>query len=77
MPGLFIDIEVDPTTVADPDLAAKLVEVEALIRRSQAMKRVLEASLRCGCLNLEDCPTALEAGLDPDFACGETVVASP
>ena len=33
----------------------KLVEVEALIDRAQAMKRVLEEGVRCGCLRLEDC----------------------
>ncbi len=34
----------------------KLVEVEALIRRAQAMKRVLEEELlRCQCLTLDEC----------------------
>jgi MerR family redox-sensitive transcriptional activator SoxR len=47
----------------------KLVEVEALIRRGEGMKRVLEASLRCGCLDLADCPTALEAGTKVHFDC--------
>ncbi len=27
MPGMFIDVKVDPGTAADPDLSAKLVEV--------------------------------------------------
>ena len=34
----------------------KLIEVDALIRRAQAMKRVLEEELlRCRCLTLEEC----------------------
>jgi len=33
----------------------KLPEVEALITRARAMKRLLEEGLNCGCLRLEDC----------------------
>jgi MerR family redox-sensitive transcriptional activator SoxR len=33
----------------------KLVEVDALIVRARAMRRVLEESLACGCLTLEAC----------------------
>jgi MerR family redox-sensitive transcriptional activator SoxR len=55
---------------------AKLVEVEARLRRGQEMKRVLEASLRCGCLDLADCPTAIEAGLEVDFACDPPATAT-
>ena len=33
----------------------KLAEVDALIARAQAMRRVLEQSLACGCLTLESC----------------------
>lgn len=33
----------------------KLAEVEALIDRAQAMKRLLERGLRCGCLSIDDC----------------------
>lgn len=33
----------------------KLPEVEAVITRARAMKRLLEAGLNCGCLRLEDC----------------------
>ena len=33
----------------------KLPEVDALIARLQAVRRVLEESLRCGCLTLEAC----------------------
>jgi MerR family redox-sensitive transcriptional activator SoxR len=33
----------------------KLAEVDALIARAQAMRRVLEESLACGCLTLEAC----------------------
>jgi MerR family redox-sensitive transcriptional activator SoxR len=38
----------------------KLVEVDALIRRAQAMKRVLEEEmLRCRCLTLDECARCL------------------
>lgn len=33
----------------------KLTEVEALIERARAMKRLLERGLRCECLTTEDC----------------------
>jgi MerR family transcriptional regulator, redox-sensitive transcriptional activator SoxR len=33
----------------------KLPEVENLIARAHAMKRLLEEGLNCGCLRLEDC----------------------
>jgi MerR family transcriptional regulator, redox-sensitive transcriptional activator SoxR len=33
----------------------KLAEVAALIAQAHHMKRMLEESLRCGCLNLDDC----------------------
>ena len=33
----------------------KLIEVDALITQAQRMKSLLEESLRCGCLNLDDC----------------------
>jgi MerR family transcriptional regulator, redox-sensitive transcriptional activator SoxR len=33
----------------------KLTEVETLIDRAQAMKRLLERGLRCECLTIEDC----------------------
>jgi len=33
----------------------KLPEVEHTLVEAQAMKRILEAGLRCECLSLEDC----------------------
>ena len=39
----------------------KLTEVDALIARAQAMRRVLEESLACGCLSLETCAAAAVA----------------
>ena len=33
----------------------KLPEIEAQIARAEAMKRVLEEGMECGCLSLEDC----------------------
>src|SRR5579871_2568976 len=40
-------------------VAQKLPEVEALIRRAQGMKRLLEEALTCGCLTLDACARAL------------------
>ena len=34
----------------------KMIELDALIERTQRMKHVLETGLQCGCLRLEDCP---------------------
>ncbi len=48
----------------------KLVEVNALIRRAQAMKRVLEEELlRCACLTLDECARYIR-----DQGEGETLV---
>jgi MerR family transcriptional regulator, redox-sensitive transcriptional activator SoxR len=33
----------------------KIDEIEETIRRAEAMKRILETGLRCGCLRYEDC----------------------
>jgi MerR family redox-sensitive transcriptional activator SoxR len=38
-----------------PLAAHKLLEVEALLARAQAMRRVLEGLLVCGCSRLEEC----------------------
>ncbi len=38
----------------------KLPEVEALIERAQAMKRVLEQGLDCDCLSLDECRILVE-----------------
>jgi MerR family transcriptional regulator, redox-sensitive transcriptional activator SoxR len=40
----------------------KIAEADALIARAMGMKRLLEASLRCGCVRLEDCVLLREAG---------------
>jgi hypothetical protein len=37
----------------------KLPEVEALIARAHEMKRLIEESVRCGCLSLEECALSL------------------
>lgn len=37
----------------------KLTEVEALITHAEQMKRLLEESLRCGCLTLDACAVVL------------------
>jgi MerR family redox-sensitive transcriptional activator SoxR len=39
----------------------KLPEIEALIVRAQAMKQLLERSLHCTCLTLDECAQALHA----------------
>jgi len=41
----------------------KLPEVEALIARAHEMKRLIEESLRCGCLSLEECALSLRSPL--------------
>jgi MerR family redox-sensitive transcriptional activator SoxR len=43
------------------DLARdKLTEVEALLARAEQMRRLLEESLRCGCVTLDTCALVLE-----------------
>jgi MerR family redox-sensitive transcriptional activator SoxR len=42
----------------------KLTEVDALIRRAEHMKQLLEESLGCGCLTLDACQLVLRRG-DP------------
>ncbi|MDP8936798.1 MAG: MerR family transcriptional regulator [Actinomycetota bacterium] len=39
----------------------KLVEVDAVIQKAEATRRLLEESLRCNCVALEDCATVLGA----------------
>lgn len=43
----------------------KLPEIEALISRAQAMKELLERSLWCECLTLDECARALHACAPP------------
>jgi len=38
----------------------KLPEIEALIARAHEMKWLIDASLRCGCLTLEECALSLQ-----------------
>ncbi len=40
----------------------KLPEVDALIRKAEGMKQLLQASLACDCLTLDACVAALQAG---------------
>ena len=40
----------------------KLREVDAVIEKAQATRRLLEESLRCHCVTLEECPTVLGTG---------------
>ncbi len=40
----------------------KLVEVDALIAKAQATRRLLEESLRCNCVSLDQCDTVLGRG---------------
>jgi MerR family redox-sensitive transcriptional activator SoxR len=39
--------------------ARKLPEVERMLREAGAMKEILETGMRCECLTLEDCLTAM------------------
>ncbi len=41
----------------------KLREVDAVIERAQVTRRLLEESLRCNCVALEECATVLERPL--------------
>jgi MerR family redox-sensitive transcriptional activator SoxR len=47
----------------------KLTEVDAQIRRAEEMRRLLEESLRCGCVTLEECVAPLQEGRPEEFAC--------
>lgn len=49
----------------------KLAEVDALIRRAEHMKQLLEESLSCGCLTLDACQLVLQHG--ESRACGQDV----
>jgi len=40
--------------------SAKLPEVESLIKRAQAMKRILEMGLNCECISIENCFTFIQ-----------------
>jgi MerR family redox-sensitive transcriptional activator SoxR len=39
----------------------KLAEVDAVIRKAQATRRLLEESLRCNCVSLKDCTAVVTA----------------
>ncbi len=41
----------------------KMPEIDALITRAHEMKRLIEASLGCGCLTLEECALSLRPSL--------------
>ena len=47
MPGLFIDVKVDPATAADPELASKLAEAcpEDIFEAGEAGLRIVEENL--------------------------------
>ncbi len=51
-----------PAARWQPLARKKMQELDALIQRAQQMKRVLETSLNCGCLRLEDCAIVLAEG---------------
>lgn len=46
----------------------KLPEVEQTLVEAQAMKRILEAGLRCECLSLEECLGGIGQGIAGDIA---------
>jgi MerR family transcriptional regulator, redox-sensitive transcriptional activator SoxR len=43
----------------------KMADVDALLRRAERMRRLLEASLACGCLTLDTCQLVLETRSSP------------
>jgi MerR family transcriptional regulator, redox-sensitive transcriptional activator SoxR len=47
--------EAPPSDIWQQLAARKLPEVERTLAEAEAMKKVLEAGLRCECLSLEDC----------------------
>ncbi len=51
-----------PAARWQPLARQKLQELDALIARTQMMKKILETGLNCGCLRLEDCAIVLEKG---------------
>jgi MerR family redox-sensitive transcriptional activator SoxR len=51
-----------PAARWQPLARQKLQELDALIARTQMMKKILETGLNCGCLRLEDCAVVLEEG---------------
>ena len=51
----------------------KLSEVDALIRRAEAMKQLLQAGLDCGCLRFEDCTIIEGVGCSDAVECCEPV----
>jgi MerR family redox-sensitive transcriptional activator SoxR len=65
--------ETTPSERWRPLAERKLAEVEALLERAEGMKWLLEASLRCGCVRLENCVLLMpNAGINcttaPGFA---------
>jgi MerR family transcriptional regulator, redox-sensitive transcriptional activator SoxR len=56
--------EAPPSDVWRRLAARKLAEVERTLAEAAAMKELLEAGLRCECLNLEDCLGQVEGALD-------------
>jgi MerR family redox-sensitive transcriptional activator SoxR len=53
--------EVPPSARWRALASAKLGEIDALIARAEAMKRVLKEGLECQCLRLEDCALLAKA----------------
>ena len=51
-----------PAARWQPLATQKLQELDAVITRTQMMKKILETGLNCGCLRLEDCAIVLEKG---------------
>lgn len=66
--GELLAGEDDPPAAWRALAERKLVEVDAVIQKAQATRRLLEESLRCNCVALEDCTaviTASRADLGP------------
>ena|SRR5690349_9616418 len=52
--------ETPPAARWQPLAREKLRELDEQIARAEAMKRILQTGLNCGCLRLEDCAAILE-----------------
>jgi MerR family redox-sensitive transcriptional activator SoxR len=49
----------------------KLAEIDAIVARAEAMRRILRVSLACGCFRLADCRALLDVAVpERGFACG-------
>ena len=58
--------EVPPSARWTALASAKLEEIDTVIARAEAMKRILKEGLECDCLRLEDCALLAKTDLPAD-----------